>query len=118
MTIRISIDSAGNESEFGMDSQFPAISGNGRYVTYASTATNLVPDKTDNYRDIFVYDQTSRVSSRVSIDTTGASANNSSDLADISDDGHYIAFESYADDLIANDANGTSDIFLRYMGTR
>jgi hypothetical protein len=51
--------------------------------------------------------------SRVSIATDGSQANSDSDGASISADGRYVAFSSNASNLVANDNNGTRDIFVR-----
>ena len=51
--------------------------------------------------------------SRVSVATDGSQANSDSDGASISGDGRYVAFSSNASNLVANDNNGTRDIFVR-----
>jgi hypothetical protein len=50
--------------------------------------------------------------SRVSVATMGAQGNNSSDTPSISSDGHYVAFESLASNLVSGDTNGFQDIFV------
>lgn len=49
--------------------------------------------------------------SRVSVDSTGTEGNGESFLASISADGRYVAFRSFASNLVAGDTNGTEDIF-------
>jgi hypothetical protein len=49
---------------------------------------------------------------RVSVDSDGAQANNSSFNPSLSADGRYIAFYSNASNLVADDTNGTPDIFI------
>lgn len=57
---RVSLTADGKEREQGNESAnrvvFPAISGNGRYIAFATTATNMVPGDANNFQDIFVYD--------------------------------------------------------------
>ena len=56
---------------------------------------------------------------RINVANEGAQANNNSEYSSISSDGRYITFESHATNLVDNDTNGTSDIFVhdRQMGT-
>ena len=88
-------------------------SGNGRYVAFASEADNLVSDDTNGYRDIFVHDRHTGVTSRVSVDSSGSEGNNSSYPGVISGNGRYVAFGSTASNLVSNDTNGSADIFAR-----
>ncbi len=109
-TTRVSVDTAGNE---GNDSSvWPAISGDGRYVAFQSNSNNLVANDTNNQRDIFVRDTVSGTTTRVSVDTAGNQSDGLSDTPAISDDGRYVAFQSRASNLVANDTNGLNDIFV------
>ncbi len=90
-----------------------AISADGRYVAYRSSATNLVPGDTNNATDIFVYDWQTGVTERVSVGSSGAQANNYSWTPSLSEDGRYVAFSSHASNLVAGDTNGKQDIFVR-----
>src|SRR6266850_5202556 len=54
-----------------------------------------------------------QVNQRVSIDSRGAQANDSSAWQSISGDGRYVAFISWATNLVPGDTNGTNDIFVR-----
>ena len=90
-----------------------SISGNSRYITFASNASNLVANDTNGQRDIFVYDRTAKTTERVSVATDGTQANDLNLFNTISDDGRYVAFESMASNLVANDTNGSRDIFVR-----
>lgn len=88
------------------------ISEDGRYVTFASYADNLVPEDTNNAQDIFVRDLQTGETSRVNITTDGLEANGESYFTAISADGRYVAFQSDADNLVAEDTNDASDIFV------
>jgi len=109
-TTRVSVNSTGEEGD--ASSVSPGISGNGRYVVFASSATNLVIDDTNIMRDIFVKDLQSNEIARVSVSATGIEGDNISVNAVISNDGRYIAFQSDASNLVENDTNGVTDIFI------
>lgn len=115
-TIRISVTNAGGQSSGGI-STLPAVSGDGRYVAFTSTANNLVGSDTNNQEDVFVRDTVANTTIRVSISTGGTQANGPSSYATISSDGRYVAFESTASNLVTGDNNGLSDIFVRDIVT-
>jgi Tol biopolymer transport system component len=111
-TVRVSVDSSGTQASGG-DSERPAISPDGRYVVFESSATNLVVGDTNSSPDIFVHDRIGGTTERVSLGALAAQANSASHNAVISDGGGFIGFESYASNLVAGDTNGTPDIFVR-----
>ncbi|HYS93416.1 MAG TPA: hypothetical protein VEL48_08295, partial [Candidatus Acidoferrales bacterium] len=90
-----------------------AISGDGRFVAFESDATNLVAGDTNGKRDIFVYDMTTRATTRASVDSLGRQSNGSSFNASKSADGRFVAFESDATNLVPSDSNLKRDIFVR-----
>jgi Tol biopolymer transport system component len=92
---------------------FPKVSANGRFVVFASAASNLVSDDTNGTYDIFVRDRQSGQTEIVSVSSDGTAANNGSDLAAISADGRFVAFQSYATNLVPGDTNGVNDVFVR-----
>jgi len=91
----------------------PAVSADGRLVVYESLAANLVPLDQNNASDIFLHDRLSLTTERVSVDPAGLDADGPSFNAAISADGAWIAFQSGASSLVAGDANGFTDVFLR-----
>lgn len=97
----------------------PTVSADGRYVAFNSSATNLVPGDTNGSSDIFVRDRLLGRTSRVSVSSTGAQASGSSFLPSFGGDGRYVAFGSYAYDLVPGDTNGASDVFVhdQLLGT-
>lgn len=142
-TERVSVTSDGEQAGFSADptalfrgSRTPSISGNGRFVTFASTATNLVNDDSNNATDIFVHDRTGRATERVSVASDGGQADEGgtdcplavpvpqlnsmlckenqqrSHSPLISHTGRFVAFASWASDLVPNDVNQGSDVFL------
>ncbi|MGC1376745.1 MAG: peptidoglycan DD-metalloendopeptidase family protein [Anaerolineales bacterium] len=110
-TTRVSLDSSGTQGNNG--SYGHSISADGRYVAFASTASNLVSGDTNGMYDIFVRDMQTNTTRRVSVDSSGAQANGSFDPPSISADGRYVAFDSDASNLVSGDTNGTSDVFVR-----
>lgn len=94
----------------------PAISGDGRFVAFSSSASNLVPGDTNNVDDIFVYDTRTETIRRVSVSATGEQANDPSMQTQISQDGQFVAFRSEASNLVPDDTNGFADIFLYQFG--
>jgi Tol biopolymer transport system component len=107
----VSVDTAGNLPDsmcFG-----PKISADGRYVAFASAATNLVPGDTNGQVDVFVRDRSSGTTQRVSVSSAGAQADFGSTIPAISADGRYVVFESFATNLVPGDTNGLTDVFLR-----
>lgn len=110
-TRRVSLRS--NEKQGNDDSFDPAISASGRFVAFASRASNLVKNDTNEEVDIFVRDRRKGRTWRVSVRSNGAQANGSSSDPSISADGRYIAFASVATNLIKNDKTGSArDVFI------
>ena len=112
---RISVPMGGGVANGGSDR--PSISADGRYIAFASAATNLVPNDTNGTVDVFVRDRVAGTTKRVSVTSSGAQVSGISRDPDISADGSVIAFVSSAFELVPNDANGAADIFVRDMAT-
>ncbi len=91
----------------------PAISDDGNSIAYRSLASDLVTGDTNFIDDIFVYDQTTGTTERVSVDSFGVQGNATSDRPTISADGSKVAFWSDATNLVPGDVNFQRDIFLR-----
>ena len=116
-TKRVSVRSNGAEA-IGGDSSNPVISTNGRFVAFWSRATNLVSGDTNAVADVFVHDRKKKRTRRVSIRSNGSQANGGSTSPSISADGRYVAFQSAATDLVKNDGNGATDVFVHDRKTR
>jgi len=108
---RVSVASDGTESV--RESRNPAISADGRYVAFESSASNLVPGDTNGTLDVFVHDRVTGETTRVSVASDGAQADGRSERATISADGRYVAFESYSTNLVPGDTNAVGDVFVR-----
>ena len=117
ITTQVSVDSNGTGGNSG--SREPSISADGRYIAFQSDARNLVTNDNNFRTDIFVHDTATGTTSRVSVDSNGVEANNSSREPAISADGRYVAFFSYASNLVTGDTNGSPDVFVhdRQSGT-
>ena len=96
-----------------------SISADGRYVAFCSRASNLVPGDTNGSLDVFVYDRQTDTTERVSLGFDGLQANGDNYAPSISADGRYVAFHSYASNLVPDDTNGRWDVFVhdRQTGT-
>jgi Tol biopolymer transport system component len=112
-TTRVSVSSAGAQGEQVANSVNPSISADGRFVAFDSWASNLVGDDTNGTADIFVRDRMSGTTTRVSVSSAGVGGDDFSFDPSISADGRFVAFDSYASNLVGGDTNGTADIFVR-----
>jgi hypothetical protein len=110
VTERISVDSSGNPANH--ESSYAVISSNGRYVSFMSLASNLVPDDINGKNDIFVHDRQTGVTEIVSVDSAGNLVSQGGRYPYISGDGRYVVFMSLAINLVPNDTNGVGDIFV------
>jgi hypothetical protein len=89
----------------------PMLSADGRFVAFRSSSPDLVPGDTNGTADIFVRDRIAGVTTRVSVDSSGAQANTNCAQVAISANGRFVVFETAASNLVAGDTNGTTDIF-------
>jgi Tol biopolymer transport system component len=108
---RASLDDAGSEANDG--SARPSLDGDGRFVAFSSESTNLVPGDTNGSVDIFVHDNLSGATTRLSVKANGVEADGDSIRPALSADGRSVAFDSQATNLVSGDGNGFSDVFLR-----
>jgi Tol biopolymer transport system component len=113
-TTRVSVSSTGEQAN--NHCLAPAISANGRYVVFHTQADNLVGDDNNAALDVFIHDRSSRVTKLVSANTQGEVGDGHSELAAVSADARYVAFQSRATDLIADDRNTAQDVFMRDLG--
>jgi len=93
----------------------PAISADGRYVAFTSSANNLVAGDTNNSQDVFVRDLQLGATSLVSVNTSGALGNGNSYSPVLSTNGNYVLFRSQASNLAAGTFSGTDNLFLRNL---
>jgi Tol biopolymer transport system component len=106
----VSVSSTGQQGNLGAGG--PVISDDGRYVAFVSGSTNLVPNDSNRFADVFVHDRQSRTTTLVSVSTSGRQGNHTSERPSISADGRYVAFWSLASTFVSNDQNLTDDVFV------
>ena len=116
-TTRVSVSSTGASGD--ADSGVPQLSADGRFVAFASRATNLVPGDDNGRDDAFVHDRLTGSTTRVSIRTDGVEASGApfgpfpTTVTDsISADGRFVSFTSPHSNLVDGDTNGFPDIFV------
>jgi Tol biopolymer transport system component len=97
---------AGNDASVA-----PAISADGRHVTFTSAASDLVRGDDNRQLDVFTWDRLTGAITRV---TNG---NGFSTDSTISADGRYVSYQSEATDLVPGDTNGATDVFVSDLKT-
>lgn len=108
--LNASVSTAGTP---GNDSSFaPALSADGRFVAFASHASNLVANDTNGKSDVFLRDLANGTTVRVSSGSGGAAGTGDSFEPALSADGRFVAFASNAGNFAIGDTNGTTDVFL------
>lgn len=95
----------------------PAISADGRYVAFASLATNLTLNDGNGFADVFRKDMSTGSALIVSAAPDGLSANSVSFGPAISANGRYVAFLSAASNIVGDDTNYSVDVFRKDMLT-
>ena len=117
-TGRVSVSSTGEQANAGLTGGL-AVSRDGRFVAFSSEASNLVPGDTNGVADVFVRDRAEGTTTRVSVSSSGAQANGSSNTWQIgmSANGRYLAFDSGASNLVSGDTNGARDVFVHDRAT-
>ena len=120
VTTRVSVASNGDESGLAEPSFAPSMSADGRYVAFESAATNfgtVCPSEIDRSNcstanrlgtlktQVFVHDMHTGTTRLVSTSAAGVTANGSSFDPAMSPDGRYVAFVTYANNLVVNDVN-------------
>ncbi len=109
-TTRVSVDSSGTQAT-GI-SDYCSLSGDGSVVAFESGAPNLVPGDTNGTDDVFVHNRETGQTSRISVDSAGFQGNGSSNAPRISADGRYVAFPSFAMNLVPGGTNNSRHVFV------
>ena len=109
-TQRVSVASDGTEADHA--SSQGAMSDDHRYVVFASSAMNLSPVATSGLQHVFAHDMVTGATTLVSMGTGGVDANGTSSTPSISATGRYVSFQSTASNVVAGDANGSTDVFV------
>jgi hypothetical protein len=115
ITSRVSVSSGGTEGNNPSD--YPAISTDAAWITFRSTASNLVSNDTNGKMDVFLRDVALSQTTRVSVASDGTEANGDSSFSDISADASTVTFHSFASNLVLNDTNNTWDVFVHDLAS-
>lgn len=115
VTTRVNLGALGAEAD--EPSRDPAISADGRFVAFSSSATNLVPGVANMFADILIVDRETGAIELVSRDPLGEQGDRSSVHPALSADARFVAFESMASNLVPGDTNDTNDVFVLDRGT-
>src|SRR5690242_10485816 len=98
----ISVNLAGTSTGNGQSDQ-ASVSGDGRYVVFVSTSTDLVAGDTNGHADVFLRDRQANTTTLISKASNGDLGNGDSIEPKISNDGTYVVFTSAASNLVAGD---------------
>jgi Tol biopolymer transport system component len=115
----VSTDFNGVEGNDG--SYFPCLSANGRIVVYYTDASNIAPDNLVGGSQAMAYDRVTGDAVQVSASPFAEASDGSTDLYDcrpLSANGRFVVFASSSSNLVEDDTNGFSDIFLRDLAKR
>lgn len=102
-------------AEIDMDAIRHALSPNGRYVGVLTAATNIVPGDTNGHADVFIYDLRKDTITLASRGLGGEPGDGGCFQPNFSRNARYVAFPSYAANLVPDDNNGVTDVFVYDM---
>jgi len=112
----VSVNFSGNGRGSG-PSKTPVLTGDGRYLVFLSSASDLVLGDDNQAQDVFVHDTLQKTTMLVSRNHKGlGSASGRSANAVLARDGRTVVFQSFAGDVVTKDYNEQSDIFLLKLG--
>ena len=113
----VATDGTQGDDASGYEDEGLAISRDGRFVAFASGATTLVAHDRNGVVDVFLRDRTRGTTELVSVGPGGVQGDGSSGYVAmglaVSPDGRFVAFLSFATNLVRGDTNGGTDVFLR-----
>src|SRR5687768_10652485 len=112
-TERVSVNSAGEEADIGGTG--PAISADGRFVAFQSQAQNLVPGGNPFLfvDQVYVHDRDTGATEIISVNAAGEAGNSLNVEADISADGRFVVFSSFANNLVPEPQSSNLQVYLR-----
>jgi hypothetical protein len=116
VTTRVNTTNTGIEAQF-QDSFYGTISNDGRYISFLSSDSTLVPGDSNGVNDAFVKDTATGSLQRINTDSLGTQANNAAYGPSISGNGQSIIFYSQATNLVTNDLNTSTDVFIKDLTT-
>lgn len=110
-TRRVSVGPGGIEGDG--QSRGPAISADGRFVSFYSWAKNLVPGLVNQTQSVFIRDLQKGTNELVSVPLGGVQDTCNSSFSALSANGRFVAFDSCSGNLVLGDDNKAYDVFLR-----
>jgi Tol biopolymer transport system component len=119
-TTRVSVSdteqqAASDKPTFG--SSYAGISADGRWITFVSSASNLVRGDTNRLEDAFVRDRRRGTTTRISVSSRRTQADGYSYQTKITPSGRYVVFGSAASNLVPGDTNAVQDVFVHDLRT-
>lgn len=112
-TIQVNLTHTGAQPNAGAAVQNVFVTNDGRYVAFASTATNLVPIDVNLQQDIFIRDTVAQTTFMGELDSYGGQGNGGTGRPVLTPDGRYLAFVSTSNNLVNGDSNALLDLFWR-----
>ena len=110
-TTLVSVELDGGEPDYF--SGQPSISADGRFVAFTSAGVNLVPGVTHARNHAYLRDLASGITTLINQTTSGGESSHGVQDLQLSANGQYALFTSFANDLVANDTNNYLDVFRR-----
>lgn len=118
ITVNANGTDSGDGGAIGDHEHAPRISAGGRFVAFVTNASDLGSTDTNGVPDVYVRDRQTATTTLISVNFSGTDSGAlDSYNVRITPDGRFIAFESFADDLVPNDANNFSDVFVHDLVT-
>jgi Tol biopolymer transport system component len=90
-----------------------SVSADGRYVFFSSDAGDVVAGDSNGLRDVFRFDRQTQIAVRVSVSESGSAVPGGTTPFELSPDGRFALFQSFAPNFVAGDTNTLDDFFLR-----
>ncbi len=124
VTTLVDVNTAGQAAALGVPLVPASVSADGRYIAFLSNSTDLVSQPnlsqdTFAYTNVYVRDMVAGTTTLVSVNSTGTDGGNGdSSNESISADGSTVVYQSNASDLVAQDSNGSSDVFVYNLAAK
>jgi len=110
-TTRVNLSGSGAQDNGGVLTDV-FLSADGRFVAFTSYGTNLVSGDTNGFPDVFEVELLTGAIRRVDVDSLGGQSNDHANLFGINGDGRFVVMVSLATNLVPNDTNNSSDVFV------
>ena len=110
-TERVGVSSRGQPANAACD--HPRISGDGRFVSFQSTADNLAPGDVGTFGDVYLRDRVLQTTERVSASSAGVPGDGHSGESRVSSDGRYVLFQSLARNLVPETEHAYLGLYVR-----